>query len=489
MQNKVISGIGWSTASSLFRNVSYFVQLVILTRFLSQEQMGIIAVAQLFIQFSLIFLDSGLSVGIIHKKNVSNQEYSSLFWLNIFAGIVLTSLLFFLSQILTKQYNSLELTNILKWLSFLIIINAFGVQQRTYCQKNFFFKRMALIEMISSLGVVVLTLIFATMGYGIYSMVYSSLIGALINNFLHFFIGLHKDSRLSFHFDFKETYPFLKTGVYVVGSSILDFFSRELDTIIVSALLGLNFLGIYNVAKRIPVALFSFISSIITRVFSSAFARINDDLTLLKNSFVLTSKAMSWISFPLYFIIASIAPTLIYYLFGPDYIDGAYVMLVFCVMYAFNGVNGICSSLQIATARTDLGFKWTIYRVLSTGIIYYLSSLGGINIFLLAILFTVFLNAVMMWVLQARPILHIPIKEYIDIYKISFLISSVILIPSVIFYYKPSVTFSMCYSIFFFCAFCYLLCKSSEKKYILNLLSHASHNKLMTKMALLIEKI
>lgn len=489
MQNKVINGIGWSSVSSLFRNVSYFVQLVILTRFLSQEQMGVIAIAQLFIQFSFIFLDCGLSVGIIHKKHINNHEYSSLFWLNIFAGIFITSCLFFLSQILTKQYNSVELTNILKWLSFIIIINAIGVQQRTFCQKHFFFKRMALIEMISSLGIVFSTLIFAFMGYGIYSMVFSSLIGAIINNVSHFIIGIKKDSRLSFHFSCKETYPFLKTGVYVVGSSILDFFSRELDTIIVSTFLGLNFLGIYNVAKRVPVALYSFISSIITRVFSPAFATINNDLNLLKSRFVLTSKAMSWVSFPIYFILGSICPTLIYFIFGPDYIEGAYVMLVFCIMYAFNGVNGICSSLQIATARTDLGFKWTIYRVLSTGIIYYLCSLGGIKLFLIGVLSTVFLNAIMIWVLQARPILHIPIKEYIDIYKISFLISSIILIPSVIFYYKPSVTFSMCYSIFFFCAFCYLLCKSSEKKYILNLLSHASHNKLMTKMALLIEKI
>jgi len=87
-------------------------------------------------------------------------------------------------------------------------------------------------------------------------------------NVTHLIIGLLKDSRLHFHFAFSETIPYLKIGIYQVGSSILDFVTRELDILIISATLGLEFLGVYNIAKRVPTAIYSFIQPIVGRVSS-----------------------------------------------------------------------------------------------------------------------------------------------------------------------------------------------------------------------------
>ena len=68
----------------------------------------------------------------------------------------------------------------------------------------------------------------------------------------------------------------------------MDFFSRELDILIVSATLGLEFLGVYNIAKKIPTALYSFINPIVTKVFTPLFALINQDTTELKIKYILT---------------------------------------------------------------------------------------------------------------------------------------------------------------------------------------------------------
>ena len=82
MANRVTKGIIWTTLSSILRNVVSLLQIAILTRFLLKEEFGIIAIANMFLAFTTMFLDMGMAAGIIHKQNITKKEYSSIFWLN-----------------------------------------------------------------------------------------------------------------------------------------------------------------------------------------------------------------------------------------------------------------------------------------------------------------------------------------------------------------------------------------------------------------------
>ena len=136
-------------------------------------------------------------------------------------------------------------------------------------------------------------------------MAYSTLAGSVVLNLTYFIAGIVKDNKITFHFSLRETLFFLKIGIYQVGSSILDFLTRELDIMIVSATLGLEFLGVYNISKRVPTALYSFIQPIVSRVCTPLLAEINYNRSLLKMNYVRMSKALSWISFPMYFLVAA----------------------------------------------------------------------------------------------------------------------------------------------------------------------------------------
>lgn len=443
MAGRILSGIGWTTASSIIRNVVSVLQISILTRFLTTSDFGVVAIANLFVTFTTLFLDMGISAGIMHRQNITGNEYSSLFWLNIIFGISLTSLLFFLAPVLTRQYYSTDLTNVIKLICFTILFSALGTQQRTYCQKMTYFKRMSIIEIVSSIITFVVALITALKGLGIYSLAYSTLAGSIVLNLSYFFSGIIYDSRIHFHFSLKDVIPFLKLGIYQVGSSILDFFTRELDIIIVSSSLGLEFVGIYNIAKRIPTALYSFLQPIISRVFTPFLAEINNNAYLLKDSYMKMSKTLSWISFPMYFLIAALSPTILDIMFGSDYIIGVPVMIVFCLKYAFNGVNGICGALQVATGRTDIGLKWTIYAVLSTALVYYISAQFGVTTFLFGVSFLIFVNVFVIWLMQFKPMTEVSLKEYLTIYKSSFTTCISLTIPIYLIYNQSSILYAI----------------------------------------------
>lgn len=462
MANRIIRGIGWTTASSVVRNVVHLLQIAILTRFLDKADFGIVAIAHLFISFTALFLDMGISVGIIHRQNISNKEYSSLFWLNIIFGVILTSGLFLVAPYITSGYHSQDLTKVVQLICFTIFLNALGTQQRTYCQKKTFFTRLAVIEIIGSILTMAVAVLTAIMGCGVYSLAYSTLVGAIVINLTHLVIGLIKDSRLHFHFSLSEAFPFLKIGIYQVGAHILDFLTRELDIFIISATLGLEFLGVYNIAKRIPTAIYSFISPIVQRVFAPILAEKQGNLSILRANYMKLSKTLSWISFPMYLCLAAISPTIISVVFGVNYLDGVPVMMVFCLRYAFNGVNGVCGALQTATGRTDIGLKWTIYLIVSTAMVYYITSYFGIVTFLSGICALTIINAIVVWLIQFRPMIDVSLAKYVTIYTRSFVICTFLSVVAYYIYSKPSILYSIIISIIYIFSFAVLILKSKD---------------------------
>ena len=470
MANRVVRGLGWTTASSVIRNLVNLLRLAILTRILDKADFGIVAIAFLFVSFTTLFLDMGISVGIIHRQTISNKEYSSLFWLNIIFGVVLTSGLYFLAPFLTSVYHSQDLTNVVQLISFTIAISALGTQQRTFCQKKTYFARLAIIEIIGGLVTLVVAVATALMGYGVYSLAYSTLAGSVVINLTHLVIGLVKDSRLQFHFSIAETVPFLKIGIYQVGSSILDFLTRELDVLIVSATLGLEFLGVYNIAKRIPTAIYSFIQPIVGKVFAPLLAEKQGDMAVLKSSYMQLSKALSWVSFPTYLLIAAISSTVISLVFGMNYLDGVPVMMAFCFRYAFNGVNGVCGALQTATGRTDIGLIWTIYLILSTAVVYYVTSSVGIMLFLYGICFLTLVNTFMVWYIQFRPLVDVKLGEYLTIYTRSFIIAFVLAVAVYAVCSRPSVIYSICAATLYVALFALIILKTVEGKEIVSMM-------------------
>lgn len=78
-KSSLLSGMKWTTLSAIVKSVVKLLQVAILTRFLPKSDFGTIAIAVLFIGFTELFLDMGISSAILHKQDTTREEYSSLF--------------------------------------------------------------------------------------------------------------------------------------------------------------------------------------------------------------------------------------------------------------------------------------------------------------------------------------------------------------------------------------------------------------------------
>ena len=82
--NKTISGMIWSFIDLLSNQGIQFITLLILARLLTPDSFGLISMITILITISNVLIDGGFSQALIREKEVSREDYSTVFFFNLF---------------------------------------------------------------------------------------------------------------------------------------------------------------------------------------------------------------------------------------------------------------------------------------------------------------------------------------------------------------------------------------------------------------------
>ena len=469
--NVAIKGVAWSSLSTIVRSVVSLLQVSILTDYLEKSDFGIVAIATLFIGFIQIFMDLGLSIGIIHKQDITSEQYSSLFWFNVFSGGVLTLILIGLSPLVAYIYNEPILTQILSLLSLSIFFSSLGNQHRTVQQKKLRFKYISVIEIITSLATLGLAIGLVVNDFGIYSLVYSTIFNILFSNLLFLCLGLYADRNISFHFRIKDIRPFMKIGVFSVGAQVLDYFSREIDIILISATLGKDTLGMYSLCKKLVMAIYSAVNPILLKVLAPLLAKLQNDINHLRKIYYDVVETVSLVNFPIYFLVAIFSNGIIYTLYGGNYVEGNSVLSLLAIYYGYLSSLSPVGSLQTALGRTDSGFYWTVIRIVLSILFIYIGAYWGLNGIVISLLLMSLLSSPLIWLITIKPLVHGHFKTYFLKSFRPFVFTGVLALP---FYYFCSSYTSLfeisAISILFMCMYVLLAFYLFRNTYLMGLL-------------------
>lgn len=428
LRKTALLGVKWTTVGTIGRAIFQLLQISILTRFLPKEAFGLVAMALFVVQFSNIFVDMGMTSAILHRQNTTNNEYSSIYWLNIFISLTLYSILFFTAPIISRFYEEPELRMLIPILGINLLLMAAGRQHRTILQKQFQFRTITIAELISFFLGLITAILLAINDFGVYSLVYSTLVASFVSNSFFLIQNLNLNP-IGFHFSFHETKSFLKIGGYTMGSSLLDFFSREIDIILIGKMLGAENLGIYSLAKQIVLKLYSIINPIVITVLSPLLSAIQKEKKRLKTTYLKVIKYLAYINFPLYALVIVLSKEILHLVYGSSYAESYLVLSFIAFAYCLVALSNPVGSLQIATGRTDIGFKWTVMRLLITPAIIFAGA--TINIEAVAgfyAILSLFL-LIPLWYIQLKPMANINLKEYlVQFYKPLLFFLAVVLV-------------------------------------------------------------
>jgi len=232
LKQKALKGVKWTTLSTVVAGGLQLLQLLILARLLTPTEFGVIAIIMVIVGFSQIFMDMGISNGIIHKQDVTKKQLSTLYWLNVLSGVFLFLVLNVSSNAIVSFYDMQELDYYIVLLSFAFLIIPFGQQFMILFQKEMQFNIIAKTDILAhSIGFAT-TIILAYLGHGILSFVIGVLVFFVARTSLFIYNGF-KEYKPELYFNPRESVFFLKFGLYQMGEKFINSFNTEIDILIV----------------------------------------------------------------------------------------------------------------------------------------------------------------------------------------------------------------------------------------------------------------
>lgn len=343
--------------SQLVRLISTFIVVAVLARLLEPSDFGLMAMVAVFSNAFILINDLGLPSAIIQKKDVTEEHLSSAFWANLLEGLVVTIVFIGLAPVIARFYSNDALVSIVMVLSVVFIIASVGIIQRSLYSKEMDFRTIAIAEITASVLSGIIAVVFAICGFGVWSLVAHTLSTALILAVMFFFLS-HWKPKLIFHWEsLKEL---LAYGLHLLGFNLVNYFSRNLDKLLIGKYLGEVQLGYYDIAYRLLLFPLSNISQVIGRVMFPALSLIQDNKEATRSAYTRATRFIATISFPLMAGVAILAPQLVRVAMGAKWERSIFLIQVLALVGLVQSIMTTLGWIYLSQGKTKTLFKYGI---------------------------------------------------------------------------------------------------------------------------------
>ena len=169
LKQKAASGVAWTSIQKFAGMGVSFIAGIILARLLTPEDYGCIGMLSIFMVLAGAFVDGGFGSALIQKKRPTQEDYSTIFFFNLGMSLLMYVILFVCAPAIARFYKMPILSSVLRVQGLVLIINAFSLIQSNQLRKQFKFKKIAIVTLITSIVSFSVTIIMAYKGFGVWS--------------------------------------------------------------------------------------------------------------------------------------------------------------------------------------------------------------------------------------------------------------------------------------------------------------------------------
>lgn len=390
LKQKTVSGLSWSFIDQFANLGITFIVGIILARILTPHEFGLVGMIAIFIEVSNSFINSGFASALIRKNNCTQTDYSTVFFFNLCAGILLFIALFFLAPTIGNFFNEVKLVPIVRVMGVGLIISSLTLIQRTILTKRIDFKMQARISVIASLGSGIIAVTLAFKGLGVWSLVVQRLSREAINSAFLWLWNRWKPLLVFSKKSFSELFGF---GSKLLVSGLIDTIYRNVYLLVIGKFFSAQDLGYYIRADQFQKLPSQNLNAIIARVSYPVLSSIQDDIPRLKANYQKLIRSTMFITFVLMLGMAAVAKPLIITLIGEKWSTSIiYLQMLSFVgmMYPLHALN--LNMLQVQ-GRSDLFLKLEIIKKTLSVPIIIIGIFWGIKIMIAGMIFNTLIDS------------------------------------------------------------------------------------------------
>lgn len=336
--------------------------LMILARLLDPKDFGLIGMVTAVIGVLNLFRDFGLSTAAVQRTTITDEQISTLFWLNIFVGGFLTLLSVAMAPVVASFYHEPKLLWVTAALASGFLLNAAGVQHGAILQRQMRFVALAVIDILALVISTAVGITMAFWGWGYWALVAMTLIGTVVSTGCVWLTTRWIPGRPRKHV---ELHSIVRFGGTVTLNSVVVYIAYNFEKVLLGRYWGAEAVGIYGRAYQLSNIPTENLNSSIGGLAFSALSRVQEDASRLKSYFLKGYSLILTLTLPITVVCAIFADDLILVLLGPKWKEAAAILrllaptiLIFALINPFSwllfSIGKVGRSLKIALVIAPL---------------------------------------------------------------------------------------------------------------------------------------
>lgn len=245
---RTIKGGAYTSLGQAASFVISLVRVVVLARLLTPEDFGLIGMVIAIAGFLIVFKDAGLSMATIQREEISHEQVSFLFWINVGTGLFLGLFLAFLAPAIGWFYGQPRLVPVTLALSLTFPLNALIIQHQALLKRQMEFGKLVFIQLSSAVISLAVAIIGAFLGWSYWALVASQIALPTVNAVMVWVMAPWLPGPF---IRTAGTLPMLKFGGQLAVHSFLMKLMDIFPEVVIGRFFSVTALGYYTRAKAL----------------------------------------------------------------------------------------------------------------------------------------------------------------------------------------------------------------------------------------------
>jgi O-antigen/teichoic acid export membrane protein len=345
---KAAKGGMWFAATSFVGQGISWIFTFYVIRLLNPEDFGLMSMASLLTAYLQMFSELGIGAAIIQRPDVNQKSLSSVFWVALGVGVIMGVAAFGLAYPTSWVFSESRLVPVTQLISILFVINALSTVPYHLLSRQFEFKKLGLVDIVSMTLASVISLYLALNGYGVYALIWTNIAMAATKMVL---LYVASRWRPSLHFSYQEVKPFMGYGIVMAFSGTAQRLFETLDRLVIGRFFGAEQLGAYGSAMNIANMPLDKIWPIFRQILFPLFSRMRDEKEGAISIYLSTLTHYLLIVSPIYLGGAILSHDLILVVLGEKWIGMAPLFQIFCLVKFFHVLAAYHTMLENTSGR------------------------------------------------------------------------------------------------------------------------------------------
>lgn len=352
------------------------IAMIFLARKLTPYDFGIVSITEVLLALVSVIGTTGLPEFLLaYKKNDAEETFKAAFWFNVIITLGVVVLFFVLAPYWSVWQQNEKIRNIAWVVGGIFIFSQLQSIPKAWLSKHLLFDQQVKIQAPFIILVPIAKIAAVFLGLGVYSLIVPTLIFQPVLTLLLYRRTTIRPTLNLYLNRWKEIYHFTK---HLIGATIFSRLTDQGDKLILAKFLGLEMLGIYNIAFQLAELFTAQIVQVSNNVLSSVLPKYTEDKEMFYKHYITFLKTFSFFILPVLAMMFVAAEPIILLLYGKQWLSAVLPFQILLIAAAFKAVSSSYGSVMNSFHLNKKSFIVTVVYAPFHLLASYAGSLFGV---------------------------------------------------------------------------------------------------------------